>query len=319
MIKVGIIGLGIVGKRLLQQFLEHKDTKIVAICDVDNALLKEIANICPNVTTYQDYRQLVQDSNVELVYIAVPPSLHLPIAKEAISCKKHILCEKPMANNLEEAIEMATLAKKSNVIHALHFPLPYSCPVAAFKQKLQDGFIGKLRRINLTMHFDEWPRSWQKTEWVGKRKQGGFIREITPHYIQLIHNLFGPIESINSQIEFPINDDESETSLLATMKLNTGQSIFIDGLTQIAKREKISFIAYGTTGTLALENWRILKAGKNTSNLLEIDPKVDVPYDLLSSLVNSIYRGKSQNLITFEDGLEVQRVLEAIRHPNKNK
>ncbi|WP_224654510.1 hypothetical protein, partial [Escherichia coli] len=75
-------------------------------------------------------------------------------------------------------------AKEARIVHAMNFPLNYGQAATKFAELINDNYIGKLRRLQLSMHFPEWPRAWQKTDWVGGRDQGGFVLEVGVHFIQ---------------------------------------------------------------------------------------------------------------------------------------
>ena len=235
---VGIIGLGAVGERLLKQFTDHHKTQVAAISDIDAMRLEEMKKRLPNAMSSVEYNEMLADENVNLIYVAVPPKHHHAIVIDVLRAGKHVLCEKPLANTLEEAKEMVELAMDSGVVHAINFPLPYSNPVETLAEKVRDGYIGSLRRIELTMHFPVWPREWQQNPWIAGREQGGFVREITPHYIQLIQQLFGKVKSVHNDIEYPQNPADCETGIIARMELDDGTPILINGLSGIGKKKK---------------------------------------------------------------------------------
>ncbi|MBS4179281.1 Gfo/Idh/MocA family protein [Lederbergia citrea] len=310
-INIGIIGLGAVGERLLKQFTAHPETNVTAVSDVNVARLEEMKRDLPEASTYTDYRELLQDKLVDLVYVAVPPKFHHPIVVDVLKAGKHVLCEKPLANSLEEAKEMLELAETAGVVHAINFPLPYSNPVEVLEEKIRGGYIGNLKRVELTMQFPAWPREWQQNPWIAGREQGGFVREITPHYIQLMHQLFGAVKNIHTYIEYPENEAQCETGIIARMELENGVPILVDGLSGIGKKEEINFRMYGDKGVLSLLNWSVLTG----SNLLEQE-NVEIEREnartgLIDELVKAI-SGERAKLVTFKEGFAVQEVLEKL-------
>ena len=312
MLHIGIIGLGAIGQRLIKQFTEHPKVKIAAVCDRLESLARETADSLGGIQVYTDYKNLIADQRIDLVYVAVPPKLHHHIVMDVLKAKKHILCEKPLANSLEEAKEMADAAKEANVIHAMNFPLNYEQAATKFAEMISQNYLGKLRRLELTMHFPEWPRLWQKNDWVGGREQGGFVLEVGVHFIQQTLKLFGEIKNIQTRLELPNDLDKCETGIIATAELVDGTPILIEGLSQIAGKEFIGFTAYGSDGTLSLENWGVLRGGKYGEELKSILFEDVTPKRLIDEIVKAV-NGEEAELYDFAVGSSAQEVLERLR------
>lgn len=313
MLHIGIIGLGAIGQRLIHQFKEHPEVSIAAVCDLSEALAKETAEKLEDVQVYTDYKQLISDGKVELVYVAVPPKFHHAIVMDVLQAKKHVLCEKPLANSLEEAEEMAKAAQEAGVVHAMNFPLNYGEAATKFAALIDGGYVGKLRRLQLTMNFPEWPRAWQRNDWVGEREQGGFVLEVGVHFIQQTVKLFGDMINIQSRMEFPENPISCETGIIATAELADGTPVLIEGISQVAGHEHIGFTAYGSEGVLSIENWGQLRGGKTGEDLSLLPLDATVPHRLIDELVKAV-NGKDAEIYDFEVGYQSQTVLEALRN-----
>jgi predicted dehydrogenase len=313
MLHIGIVGLGAIGQRLIKQFTEHPEVEIVAVCDRLESLVSETADTLGGIQAFTDYKNLIADPYVDLIYVAVPPKFHYHIVKDVLKAKKHVLCEKPLANSLEEANEMAQLAKEAGVVHAMNFPLNYEKAATKFEELLSKNHVGELRRIQLTMHFPEWPRLWQKNDWVGGREQGGFVLEVGVHFIQQIMKLFGGIKNIQTRLELPQDPEKCETGIIATAELSNGIPVLIEGLSHIAGKEYIGFTVFGSEGILSLENWGELRGGKNGEELKAILIEETTPKQLIDELVLAV-NGQEAELYDFEVGYQAQNVLEALRN-----
>ncbi|MFA9559144.1 Gfo/Idh/MocA family protein [Evansella sp. AB-rgal1] len=312
---IGIIGLGAVGERLIKAFEQRDDIVLAAFCDTSKERLTEMASIYDVDQMYTNYEDLLKNNMIDAVYIAVPPKFHEQIVLDTIKANKHILCEKPLANSVEEARNMlAAVRKSSNLIHAMHFPLNYQASLIHFEKLIKEGFIGDLRRINVKLHFPHWPRLWQQNEWVASREQGGFILEVGVHWIQVIQRVFGKVVAVRSRLQFPEDPEACETSIVAEMKLEDGTVILVDGISNISGEEHLEFAAYGTNSTLKLINWRDLVGGENGKSLTSLDDLNIVPKSLIDEFVNSI-QGYDAELYGFNVGYEAQIVLEALRYP----
>lgn len=312
MIHIGIIGLGAIGQRLIKQFTEHDGVTIAAICDRNESLARETSEQLGSVQAYTDHKQLLADTQVDLVYVAVPPKFHHAIVMDSIHAKKHILCEKPLANTLEEAREMADAAKEAGIVHAMNFPLNYGQATMKFAELINENYIGKLRRLQLSMHFPEWPRAWQKNDWVGGREQGGFVLEVGVHFIQQTLKLFGEIHNIQTRLEFPEDLTLCETGIVATAELADGTPMLIEGISGQAGKEHIGFSAYGSEGVLTLENWGELRGAKTGDDLELISLEEVTPQRLIDELLKAV-NGQEADLYDFEVGYQAQKVLEELR------
>lgn len=313
-IKVGVIGLGAVGERLIKIMQERDDIVLAAFCDTSEDRLAHMTETYKVNETYTDYEELLVMPEIDAVYVAVPPKYHEKIVLRAVETGKHILCEKPLANSVTEAKRMADAVNNSELVHAMHFPLNYQGGINRFEQLVQEGGYGEICRLNLKMHFPHWPRLWQQNDWVGKREQGGFVLEVGVHWIQLMQRVFGEITEVKSKLQFPEDPEACETGIIAEMKFADGAEVLIDGLSNIAGEEQLEFGVYGTEGTLMIRNWRELFAGKNGGALKPVNGEDTENKDLIGEFVKAV-QGEPAQIYDFAAGYKAQVVLEALRDP----
>ncbi|WP_088043661.1 Gfo/Idh/MocA family protein [Bacillus sp. EAC] len=312
MIKVGIIGLGAIGQRLIPLFLKHPEIKIVAICDTLEERVHETSKTLENVLTYTSHKELLEKTDLDLVYVTVPPKYHHAVVSDVIEKGINVLCEKPLANSTQEALSLYNQAKNKGILHAMNFPLNYNQGSKSFAALIHEGYVGELRRIELKMHFPMWPRAWQQNDWVASKEQGGYVLEVGVHYIQQIQKIFGAVKVIHKNIQFPKDPKASEIGILAHLQLEDGTPILIDGLSQIAGQEEIKFTAYGSEGTLSLLNWAELEGGKLGEPIQRIESDSTLADSLIDNLVKAI-KGDEATIIDFSEGYDAQIVLEALR------
>lgn len=310
-IGIGIIGLGAIGERLIDTFKKHPRTDIVGVYDVDpnrmNAISKKYG-----LTIVDHYDSLIENDDIEMIYIAVPPKYHHEIAIKAMKAKKHVLCEKPLANSIEEAEEMYNIATEMDVVHGMNFPLYYSFAYKYIKRMLKEGQLGDLRRIELSALFPVWPRKWQQNNWIDTREQGGFTREIFTHFIQLIQASFGEINNIQSFVEYPKDSLKSESGLIAIGELNNDIKLVVSGITDVNQKEAIKLVIYGTKGSAEILNWRDLFRNTSEIGRTLVSPEpVDATYDLIDSFYKAM-DGVENNLVNFNDGYNVAKVIESL-------
>ncbi|MCM3666856.1 Gfo/Idh/MocA family oxidoreductase [Mesobacillus subterraneus] len=312
MLKVGVIGLGAIGQRLIKGFEGHPDTVIAAVCDTFEERAKEVATELGGVQAFNDHNNMLEQTDLDLVYVAVPPKFHHAVASDVLAKGIHILCEKPLANSVEEAASLLKQAQDAGVVNAMNFPLNYSAGSKSFEKLINDNYVGELRRVQLKMHFPEWPRPWQQNAWVASKEQGGYVLEVGVHFIQQLQKIFGEVRVKDVQIQFPENPKASENAILAILELSDGTPVLIDGMSQIAGKEEITFTAYGTKGTLSLLNWGQLEGGKLGEEILPLELDSSLADSLIDNLVKAL-RGEEATIIDFAAGYEAQVVLEELR------
>jgi predicted dehydrogenase len=315
-IKLGIIGLGAIGNRMLKPIREQYSDQIevVAVCDANEVLASEIAKEYSIPHYFTSHKELLINAELDIVYIAVPPKFHEQVALDTIAAGVHILCEKPLANSLDEALSMVNAVENKSLIHMMNFPLNYQPQMYKMMNLIQTGYIGSIRRIDLNLHFPEWPRLWQKNSWVGKREQGGYILEVGAHWIQFIQKNFGQINFIQGEVTYPDDETLCENGVTAKLALDNGISVNIDGISQVPGLEKVELIIHGTEGSLLLENWGILKGGKVGQPYEQLSTEGIQVGSLFDHLIEAV-RGNSANLYDFTVGYNVQVVLEAFKNP----
>jgi predicted dehydrogenase len=310
--KVGIIGLGAIGERLIQKFEQHPETQITAICDTNQDRLQMFKQRLQTAEGYTDYHTLLKSADVDLVHIAVPPKFHHEVLLSAAAAGKHILCEKPLANTYDEAAEMLAAVEKTGVVHGIHFPLAYSSAVDELIRQTADNELGRIKRVELNLQLPLWPRTWQQNPWIAGREQGGFVREVTPHFIEVILRAFGNVKRVESLIDYPENGTDCETAIIARAELDGGIPFLVNGLSGIAVKETFELTLYGDKKTLHFKNWTFLEESnyEQTGLPIEIIPN-DESSLLISELVKAV-KGEKANLVTFKEGLKIQEVLEQL-------
>ena len=122
-----------------------------------------------------DWRKLVARPDIDLVSIAAPGNLHKEIALEAARCGKHILCEKPLANNLADAEEMLAAAQKAKVRTCCGFSYRSSPAQAYAKQLVDEGRIGRIYHV-YARYAQDWPSDPSFPDGVAVRQDAGRLR-----------------------------------------------------------------------------------------------------------------------------------------------
>lgn len=145
-VKAGVIGVGQMGTYHAQIYQKLPQAELVAICEYDDerraAAEKEF-----NCRGYKDYKELLENPDIEAVSIVLPDNMHREAVEMAVKNRKHILLEKPLAKELEDGKAMYELTKDYDKVFSVGFLLRYDPRFAMIKQALDDGELGDIIHI----------------------------------------------------------------------------------------------------------------------------------------------------------------------------
>jgi predicted dehydrogenase len=153
-IGVGIIGYGYWGPNLVRNFFETAGCKVVAVSDLRAERLAAVRARYPTIDTLADYRDLLRDSRIDAVAIATPVSTHFDLGLKALAAGKHVLMEKPMASDTEQALRLVDEADVRRRILAVDHTFVYTGAVRKIKELVSAGDLGDVYyydsvRVNL--------------------------------------------------------------------------------------------------------------------------------------------------------------------------
>ena len=142
-IGVGVIGTGLWGAHHARVFSTLPNTRLIAVCDRSETRARMLATEHGVATVHADHRVLLETPGIDAVSIATPDFTHTPIILDALAAGKHVLSEKPLATNLEEAERIKTAAGASDRKVMVDFHNRVSPVFAAARDDIRDGQIGR--------------------------------------------------------------------------------------------------------------------------------------------------------------------------------
>jgi predicted dehydrogenase len=174
-VKFGIIGAGEIARACLPAFKDNPRLAAVAVADVNREAAARLAHDVGASKSCADYHELLRDDKIEAVYIATPPFLHRQMILDALAARKHIICEKPLAMNADEAREICAASDAAGGLKIGSCSSRFLQKAAvATRQLIQDGSLGKLERIGFFMSRPGNPSPADWSNWrIDKSKSGG--------------------------------------------------------------------------------------------------------------------------------------------------
>ena len=312
--RVGIIGLGTVGSRFVEQFNSHDAFELVAAWDVDpNACSshKKLVNIA------EDANAVIQQS--ELVYIAVPPLHHSQYVKDCLNNETAIFCEKPLGIDVHSSQKLVAEVEQSNLPAGVNFVFSAAPSAARLQQMVTDAELGDLVRADLRFHFSQWPRSWHdNAQWLRFRDQGGWVREVVSHFIFLANRILGDLKLEHNYVHY---EDGSEGSLCETTALahlsSPSVPVSLAGTSLGAGSDVVDLTLRGSNGAVRIWDWYRLQVFDQNEgwidslNLTREQLGIDA-YTAQLSQLDRMMRGEDHTIATFREALVVQECVESL-------
>lgn len=347
---IGIIGTGFARKVQIPAFAACDGAKIVSVASGSAANAEATANEFGIGHFTGDWRETVMRDDVDLVCMTTPPDLHREMVLFALEHRKHILAEKPMAMNVVEAEEMTAAAKNAGVLALIDHELRFQPGRQRAKAMLEAGEIGKVRHAKYSFrapHRGDPSIAWNW--WSDIAQGGGTLGAINSHVIDSLQwFLSTTISTVSCQLQTHVKQRpydggfrEVTTDDEANMLLRFSPGLVTDDATGLASVSMIEQPGYmnrieffGTTGAMRVDHrgeLYIAKNGESEWTRIDSDLGTTLPgmpdtgfargfLFFAPEIVKAVAEGRTtiENAATFEDGLAVQRVLDAARESDAN-
>jgi len=153
-INYGILGFARIARdKVIPGILEAENARLYAVASTNARRRQEAADTFSFEKVYDSYQALLQDPEVDAVYIPLPNTLHKEWSIKAARAGKHILCEKPLALSLQDVDEMTQAARENQVLLMEAFMYRFTARTRKVKGLLDEGAVGEIRHINSTFRF----------------------------------------------------------------------------------------------------------------------------------------------------------------------
>lgn len=349
-VAIGFIGTGFARRVQMPAFAACAGARLVSVSSgsVENA--RAAAEEFGIEHFSGDWRETVANPEVDLVCVTTPPAIHREMVLFAIDNGKHVLAEKPMAMSVAEAEEMTAAANAAGVLALIDHELRYLPGRIKAKAMLHEGSIGKV--VHAKYNFRAPHRGDPTAEWnwwSDVSAGGGTLGAINSHIIDSFNwFLETDISSVLCQLQTHIKqrpnqgevrevttDDEANMLLRFADSALTTDATGLVSASMIEGPEYLNQIEFvGTEGWLRVHHRGdvyVAKRGETEMTAIDVNypPNIDGVFEsgfpsgfmaFAPKIVEGILNGASSidNAATFEDGVKVQRVLDAARESNRS-
>ncbi|MFJ7970174.1 Gfo/Idh/MocA family protein [Psychrobacillus sp. NPDC096389] len=246
-IRWGIIGAANIAKQqVIPAIQQTSNAEIIAIAS-QSGKAQALATQFNIPKTYDTYEKLLESSDIDAVYIALPNTHHKTWALAAIQAKKHVLCEKPIVLHATDLIELQKASKRHNVILMEAFMYRFHPQMAKAKELLGQGVIGDILTIRSRFHFTI--KDWQNDIRLNPNLGGGVLNDIGCYPLNAIHYLIEESPKTVQAIQ-GISNHQVDTHVAVQISYPLGILAQIDASFHGPMTQKIDIM--GTKGTMQL-------------------------------------------------------------------
>lgn len=329
-LRVGVVGLGFGARVLVPALSASARCEIVGVCSRSFERARQVADAHGIPTAHRDWQALVEDPRVDAVVVATPPALHGAIAIAALSMRKPVFCEKPLAASLDAAGSMAASAVGAGVANMIDFEFPDMPAWYEARRILASGTLGRLRHVRVSWFGETYANRHGLNTWKNAVNEGGgALNEFVSHCFYYLEWLLGPVQQVwaapSSQYE---RERGADTIAVVGLELQGGLFASISVNTAAFPGDGHSISIHAEEGTLLLSNphtdvtgrFHLSIANRETSRFEPVavdEPAVDdadyrIPATgrLLYRFVDWVTNGRTARP-NFDDGLRVQTLLDA--------
>ncbi|RED85237.1 Gfo/Idh/MocA family protein [Cohnella phaseoli] len=335
-VRIGVVGTGSISEMHLGSYARNPDAQIVAICDVNEARARQVADKYGADKVYTDYRELLADADVDAISICTWNNTHAPISIAALKAGKHVLVEKPLCRTMEEAHEVEAAVRSSGKLLQVGYVRRYDPNVKMLREFADQGEFGELYYAKAsTLRRLGNPGGWFADV---ERSGGGPLIDIGVHVIDLCWYLMGKPKAVavsantyqklgnRSNVkhlsfykaaDYDASKNTVEDLASAIIRFENGASIMVDVSYSLhAKKDEGMVRVYGEKGSFEIDPEVVIVTEKHDT-ILNIQPQTDSTAGFsgdaafqneVDHFVDCIVNGTEQ-ISPVEDGVEIMKIL----------
>ena len=252
-LNVGIIGCGLIGKKRAAAVNNYDGTEVVALCDRNLASL-EAAEAGKHVMRCQDWKGLESLCDLDIIIVSTPNAFLGEIAGYFLGHGKHVLIEKPMCRNVEEANRLKVVADKSSALLKIGFNHRYHPAIKKAKSCIESGLIGTI--INARIVYGHGGRPGYENEWRGSKflAGGGELTDQGVHVADLLQWFFGMPKQVYSSTQKGVwqLEGDLEDNAFGLFKYSSGLTVLMH-TSWTQWKNKFQFEIFGTKGSIEVQ------------------------------------------------------------------
>ncbi|MGP0034872.1 MAG: Gfo/Idh/MocA family protein [Solirubrobacteraceae bacterium] len=306
----GILSTAHINRLFVAGARQADNVHLVAVASRSQARADEYAQVNEIPRAHGSYEALIEDPDVEAVYISLPNSLHIEWSVRALEAGKHVLCEKPLSRRPHEVERAFDIAQSSQRLFMEAFMWRHHPQTRRLTELVTQGAVGKARMIRAVFGFVAGdPRNVR----LSKTLDGGALMDVGCYCVSAARLIAGEPERVSA--EQALGGDGVDVAFAATMRHADDVLSHFDAGLALASRDLLEVV--GDQGTLRLEDpWHCrrpgieLIRGDGSREPIEIDHANS--YQLEAENLSAAIRGEAEPLLGRADALGQARTIEAL-------
>ena len=308
-VRWGFLSTARINRRLLAAAEKTDAAEVVAVASRDLDRAEAYAMEHGISRSHGSYEALLEDSEVDAVYISLPNSLHVEWSVRALAAGKHVLCEKPLTRSPEEAEYAFEAADRAGRILMEAFMWRHSPQTAKLAQLVEGGVIGELQLVRATFSF---PLEGRRNIRLEPDLGGGALMDVGAYCVSAARLLAGEPERVYG--EQVIGDSGVDVLFTGVLRFPRGVLAEIDAGIYLPRRDGLE--AVGTEGSLVISDpWlaqRLVLHLRRGESREEIALPPADPYRLELENMCAAIGGEAKPLLGREDAVGQARALDAL-------
>jgi predicted dehydrogenase len=311
-VKTAVIGLGIMGRRMLEHMRLHEGYAPVALWDPDPAACATAQALAPGARVARSAEEAIAEA--DLVYLACPPVPRKAYALAASKAGKAVFLEKPLGVDVAESEELVAGLQAAGVPAAVNFTQAAGEALTGISHAARRGEMGDLVGVDMVVTYAAWPRAWQQAaDWLRFRNEGGMTREVISHFLFFTQRILGPLTVVWARPSYPEDPALCETALLARLENAQGLPVSILATVGGAQPDRQEFTVKGSKASHRVSNFSEESVSQGAAfvavGAVPADPRAVALRAQLDDLLLCM-AGQPHRLATPQEALDVQRLVE---------
>lgn len=208
-VRFAILGCGNISKIHVSGIVNTEEVELVAVCDAIEENMKPYAEE-HHCRTYTDYEEMLKDDDIEVICICTPSGMHPEQTIMAAKAGKNVICEKPMAIQLEDIDLMIQACEENNVLLSTIFPWRMSPVIKYVKEFISGGGLGRLSLCSAHIKPFRSQKYYDSAGWRGTWAVdgGGVLMNQGIHTVDQLQWIVGPVASLYGKAEHVLRNIE---------------------------------------------------------------------------------------------------------------
>ena len=308
-VRWGVVSTADINRKLIPGLKASPKARLTAVASRDPARAAAFAKEWGFERSYGSYEALLEDPEIEAVYIPLPNTLHAEWSIRALEAGKHVLCEKPISRRPEEVAAAFDAAGRADRFLMEAFMYRHNPQTARLQELIADGAIGELRLIRSTFSYGLYDESNIR---LRTDVEGGALMDVGCYCVSGSRLLAGEPERVFGEAWFGPTD--TDWTFAGVLRFPGDVIATFDCGTALVNRDELE--AIGSEGSLFVDDpWHVLRPGIEIRRGGEVErvelEQVD-SYRLEIENLSDAIRGEGTPLLGREDAIAQARALEAL-------